>query len=137
MQLYWPKLRPGGIMAGHDFVTAETVSRWTNGTQDWSLCADGTTHPGAVRGAAEEMAAEKGVQMTVTGDGPPSFAFRDRATCAAGADSNRAALLAAAVDAAGVRTASVERWRGLDLTLLGRVYVAKQVLASMLTYHAT
>ncbi|GBG00623.1 hypothetical protein Rsub_13364, partial [Raphidocelis subcapitata] len=75
MQLYWPNLRPGGIMAGHDFVTAETVSRWTNGTQDWSLCADGTTHPGAVRGAAEEMAAEEGVQITVTGDGPPSFAF--------------------------------------------------------------
>lgn len=25
MELYWPKLRRGGIMAGHDFVTAETV----------------------------------------------------------------------------------------------------------------
>ena len=33
--------------------------------------------------------------------------------------------------------ASVQHWDTVDLTLLGRVHVAKQVMASTLTYHAT
>ena len=33
--------------------------------------------------------------------------------------------------------ARIARWSGFRLSLLGRAYVAKQVLASMVTYHAT
>ena len=36
---YWPKLRPGGIMAGHDYVTNDFVKRTG---QDWSKNYDGT-----------------------------------------------------------------------------------------------
>ena len=33
--------------------------------------------------------------------------------------------------------ARIARWSGFPLSTLGRAYVAKQVLASMVTYHAT
>jgi len=61
MTLYWPKLRPGGIMAGHDFERAADV-----GGQDWSKCMDGTVNGGAVRGAVEEFAQKMGLQVSVT-----------------------------------------------------------------------
>jgi len=62
IEAYWPKLRPGGIMAGHDFVTAAIAA--TTG-QDWSICLDGSTHPGAVRGAVEDFADKKGLVISV------------------------------------------------------------------------
>ena len=38
--------------------------------QDWSVCADGSKHEGAVRGAVEEFAAEHGLVVSVMyGDG--------------------------------------------------------------------
>eukprot|EP00667_Euglena_gracilis_P026040 EG_transcript_30997 len=52
---YWPKLRPGGIMAGHDFLYASDVQlRRTN--QNWFICGNGTRHPGAVKGAVLQFA---------------------------------------------------------------------------------
>ncbi len=56
---YWPKLRRGGIMAGHDYVTqndgpAQTGQNWTanyNGTVD----ATGTVVKGAVDAFAEKV----------------------------------------------------------------------------------
>jgi Methyltransferase domain len=62
LELYWPKLRPGGILAGHDFKYAEEV---VNG-QDWSICSDGNHHPGAVRGAVEEFAKLHTLQIVTT-----------------------------------------------------------------------
>eukprot|EP01006_Ploeotia_vitrea_P065912 TRINITY_DN9401_c0_g1_i2.p1 TRINITY_DN9401_c0_g1~~TRINITY_DN9401_c0_g1_i2.p1 ORF type:complete len:314 (+),score=29.95 TRINITY_DN9401_c0_g1_i2:56-997(+) len=69
--LYWPKLRPGGIIAGHDYVDVAEVAepqrqRW--GKQDWSINPDGTkrTDGKAVRSAANEFAASKGRQIMVT-----------------------------------------------------------------------
>ena len=47
--LYWPKLRPGGLMAGHDFVYAGDVVGDAAG--NWPICGDGSVHHGAVRGA--------------------------------------------------------------------------------------
>ena len=35
---YWPKLRPGGLLTEHDYVSNGDVY-----PQDWSLCADGIT----------------------------------------------------------------------------------------------
>ena len=43
MFLYWPKLRPGGLMAGHDFVYASEVVGDVGG--NWSMCGDGSVHP--------------------------------------------------------------------------------------------
>jgi len=66
MVMYWPKLKSGGIMAGHDFLYASEV----NG-QDWSVCHDGSKQPGAVRGAVEDFAKEKGLEISVTTDDAP------------------------------------------------------------------
>lgn len=61
IELYWPKLRKGGLMAGHDYLVAEEVPG-----QDWAICQDGSRHPGAVKGAVDEFAAKNKLQVTVT-----------------------------------------------------------------------
>ena len=50
---YWPKLKTGAIMSGHDYHTADDIPH----NSDWSLCVDGTHHPGAVKGAVNDFAA--------------------------------------------------------------------------------
>lgn len=61
MSAWWPKLKPGGILAGHDYQYAKEVDG-----QDWSVCANGTKHPGAVRGAVEDFAKQHGLAISVT-----------------------------------------------------------------------
>jgi hypothetical protein len=71
--LYWPKIRRGGILAGHDFKFASE----TDAKDDWSLCMNGTRHPGAVKGAVLQFAQETGTQVVVTyGEAWPSWLIR-------------------------------------------------------------
>ena len=72
MELYWPKLRTGGIMAGHDYRSAPEVT-----VQDWSLCANGARVPGAVKAAVLEFSMQRGLQVSVTYEDPwPSWIIR-------------------------------------------------------------
>jgi hypothetical protein len=72
--LYWPKLRPGGLMAGHDFVYAGDVVGDVGG--NWSICGDGSVHHGAVRGAVEEFVKEKGLALQTTKEMHATWMFR-------------------------------------------------------------
>lgn len=65
IEAFWPKLKNGGIMSGHDYHTAEEIRRITRNKQDWSICEDGTKHDGAVRGAVDEFAKENNLQVVV------------------------------------------------------------------------
>jgi hypothetical protein len=58
---YWPILKPGGIMSGHDYNENSEVRG-----QDWGLCADGTRHDMAVKGAVNDFFLKKGLTITVT-----------------------------------------------------------------------
>jgi len=49
---YWPKLKPGGLMAGHDFF--------------WPVSGDGWTADGGVRRAVEEFAETEGLKVHLT-----------------------------------------------------------------------
>eukprot|EP00667_Euglena_gracilis_P021979 EG_transcript_24272 len=69
--LYWPKVRPGGILAGHDFYYANGP---TGG--DWSLCGNGERHPEAVKGAVVEFAQRHGLPVCVTKEPFPSWLIR-------------------------------------------------------------
>lgn len=74
MELYWPKLKEDGLMAGHDYVTAAEVTG-----QDWSVCMDGSKNPGAVRGAVDDFAAKLDLHVAVTYHepfGPSTFLIR-------------------------------------------------------------
>lgn len=62
---WWPKLRRGGIFAGHDYLTADSPAV-VDSKQDWSLCMDGTRNRGAVKGAVDEFAAAHNLTLTVT-----------------------------------------------------------------------
>ena len=75
---YIPKVKSGGIVAGHDYMDAERFANISNHLEDWSLCGNGTVHPGAVKGAVDEAVASLGVELFVLHkDGPfPSWLFR-------------------------------------------------------------
>jgi len=64
IEAYWPKIKPSGIMSGHDYHDAEEVRNHNN--QDWSVCADGSIHEGAVQGAVDEFAENNGLQVLVS-----------------------------------------------------------------------
>jgi predicted O-methyltransferase YrrM len=66
MELYWPKLKKGGIMAGHDYVTAPEAATISEGLENWSICEDGTKHEGAVKGAVTAFAQAHQLQVLVT-----------------------------------------------------------------------
>jgi|UniRef100_A0A8J9SJD4 hypothetical protein len=64
LRAYYPKLRPGGILAGHDFLSAAEIKA-SDPAQDWSLCMDGTVNAGAVKGAVEQFALDEGLTFSV------------------------------------------------------------------------
>ena len=66
LELYYPKLKPNGILAGHDYMNASEVLQHTQQTQDWSLCQSGEVNAGAVRGAVDAFVAQHALQLTVT-----------------------------------------------------------------------
>ena len=52
LELYYPVLKCGGLMAGHDYIDVET-QKSLDSSQDWSVCSDGKRvlkHGGAVKG---------------------------------------------------------------------------------------
>ena len=61
---FWPKLRKGGIMSGHDF---RDSARLCDGSNDWLEQSDGRNPEAkAVRGAVVDFAVLVGRQLTVT-----------------------------------------------------------------------
>lgn len=64
LDAFYPKLRPGGILAGHDYLDAAEM-RKQSPRQDWSICADGSIHTGAVKGAVEDFALQWGLVISV------------------------------------------------------------------------
>jgi hypothetical protein len=58
---YYPKLKPGGYMAGHDYKTAAEV-RIMDRSQDWGICGDGTRNEGSVKGAVDEFMKKLGIK---------------------------------------------------------------------------
>eukprot|EP00993_Chasmostoma_nieuportense_P002747 NODE_3517_length_953_cov_19.216707_g3365_i0.p1 GENE.NODE_3517_length_953_cov_19.216707_g3365_i0~~NODE_3517_length_953_cov_19.216707_g3365_i0.p1 ORF type:complete len:276 (-),score=69.48 NODE_3517_length_953_cov_19.216707_g3365_i0:126-839(-) len=71
IRLYWPKLKTGGIFAGHDYLDAQELKeparqRW--GKQDWAVNPDGTRRSDnkAVRSAVNEFAVKQRRQVVVT-----------------------------------------------------------------------
>jgi predicted O-methyltransferase YrrM len=57
INVYWPKLRRGGIFAGHDFIVASEHDKWQTRAADYALNGDGTRDPWerSVRGAVDEF----------------------------------------------------------------------------------
>eukprot|EP00667_Euglena_gracilis_P017570 EG_transcript_18523 len=70
---YWPKVRPGGIFAGHDFYFA---NHSILGKDDWALCQNGERHLEAVRGAVLEFARGRSLSICVTQEFYPTWLIR-------------------------------------------------------------
>mmetsp|Transcript_34771 Transcript_34771/g.83150 ORF Transcript_34771/g.83150 Transcript_34771/m.83150 type:complete len:279 (-) Transcript_34771:82-918(-) len=66
LQLWWPKLKQGGIFAGHDYVSQDDGP--SSGGQDWTLNYDGTRDETrlVVKGAVDQFAASVCRQVTVS-----------------------------------------------------------------------
>jgi hypothetical protein len=69
IKLYWPKVKPGGLLAGHDFIDVP------GGNQDWTVDERGVRHPEgkAVRGAVEDFAQSMGLEIGSTCEVWPSW----------------------------------------------------------------
>ena len=63
ISLYWPLIRPGGIMAGHDYENGPDVMRKSG--QDWAVCMNGTRVETAVLGAVNDFFEKEGLQVVV------------------------------------------------------------------------
>lgn len=63
---WWPKLRMGGILAGHDYLSAAEAAK---GGQSWRQCMDGSEGSGAVKGAVNEFVFANNLQLLSTYDG--------------------------------------------------------------------
>jgi hypothetical protein len=59
-------------MAGHDFMDNAEIHAFTP-DQDWSICADGSIHPRAVKGAVEDFCAAHGLVISVMYDEDAQF----------------------------------------------------------------
>jgi hypothetical protein len=64
IEAYWPKLKRGGIMSGHDYMENHELKR-LQPQSDWSICYDGSFHPGAVKAAVDEFAFKNNLQVLV------------------------------------------------------------------------
>ena len=77
LAVFWPKIKAGGILAGHDFRDSAVQF---DGSNDWIVLPDGTRHPEgkAVRGAVLDFAAAVGRQVVVMYEDPayPSWMMR-------------------------------------------------------------
>lgn len=71
IKAWWPKLKAGGIMAGHGFL----FSNETAAGVDWTTCADGTKHYGAVKQAVREFAVKNNLRIHATTDDTPCWVF--------------------------------------------------------------
>lgn len=85
LQAYWPKLKPGGVIAGHDYtgqVDPDASQDPASTGQDWTLGSDGTReHEGrAVQGAVEDFfggASEASPDELKRCPAQPVITFRD------------------------------------------------------------
>ena len=66
LQAYWPKIRSGGLLAGHDYYSSLDLRARGERKHDWSLCSNGTIHLGAVKQAVNDFAAQYNVKVTLT-----------------------------------------------------------------------
>lgn len=49
---FWPKIKCGGLVSGHDYLYNKQVQAMTP-EQDWSICGNGEKQEGAVKGAVD------------------------------------------------------------------------------------
>ncbi len=64
LEAWWPKLRKGGVFAGHDYIEASDPVLPDD--EHWEVCGDGSKNPGAVKGAVDEFAASVGATPLIT-----------------------------------------------------------------------
>ena len=72
---WWPKLKPNGIFAGHDYVSQNEGPQQSG--QDWTINFDGTidTTGTVVKGAVNKFAAEQNVTVHVSQEAWPTWAI--------------------------------------------------------------
>eukprot|EP00554_Chaetoceros_debilis_P000615 CAMPEP_0194083702 /NCGR_PEP_ID=MMETSP0149-20130528/9714_1 /TAXON_ID=122233 /ORGANISM="Chaetoceros debilis, Strain MM31A-1" /LENGTH=301 /DNA_ID=CAMNT_0038766153 /DNA_START=114 /DNA_END=1022 /DNA_ORIENTATION=- len=74
IEAYYPKLRPGGILGGHDYIDAQYAIDRLGEVEDWSKCEDGSVHPEAVKGSVDDFRKQQGgLPVYVSNEDFPSW----------------------------------------------------------------
>lgn len=67
LNIWWNKLKPGGIFAGHDYLEQRhLVGLSSHMDQRWDICNNGSTRVRAVRGAVDDFLDDHGLRALVT-----------------------------------------------------------------------
>lgn len=70
---YYPKLRPGGILGGHDYTDSQYAIDKLGEKEDWSKCEDGSSHPEGVKGAVDNFVKENHLSLVTSKEDFPSW----------------------------------------------------------------
>eukprot|EP00563_Minutocellus_polymorphus_P000108 CAMPEP_0181039512 /NCGR_PEP_ID=MMETSP1070-20121207/10520_1 /TAXON_ID=265543 /ORGANISM="Minutocellus polymorphus, Strain NH13" /LENGTH=244 /DNA_ID=CAMNT_0023117391 /DNA_START=270 /DNA_END=1004 /DNA_ORIENTATION=- len=70
---YYPKLRPGGILGGHDYTDSQYALDKLGEKEDWSKCEDGSSHPEGVKGAVNNFVKENDFSLVTSKEDFPSW----------------------------------------------------------------
>ena len=82
IELYWPKLREGGILAGHDYMMGRALHEFVDTTDSYEICPNGDWKFRSVKGAVDDFAAKHGLQVAITyGDITPWLSWIIRKPC--------------------------------------------------------
>ena len=72
---FWPKVKTGGVMAGHDYLNYQDTQKFFKDQpeENWSICYDGSINYGAVKGAVNEFAQDNNLDVYVSSEFFPSW----------------------------------------------------------------
>jgi tetratricopeptide (TPR) repeat protein len=83
LRLYWSKLRPGGIFAGHDYLErTQMIGLGQHSGQRWDICQNSSVRVRAVKGAVDDFLDDAGLRGAATyTDGSPWLSWLVRKPC--------------------------------------------------------
>jgi len=81
--LYWSKLKPGGIFAGHDYLERrQMIGLGVHSGQRWDICQNRSIRTRAVKGAVDDFIDDLGLRGAATyTDGSPWLSWLVRKPC--------------------------------------------------------
>ena len=81
IRLYWDKLKPGGLLTGHDYLQQNMLTASHEG-QRWDICMNNSIRVRSVKGAVDDFIDTHGLRGIATyGDGAPWLSWLVRKPC--------------------------------------------------------
>ena len=81
IRLYWDKLKPGGLLTGHDYLQQSMLTSSHSG-QRWDICSNSSMRVRSVKGAVDDFIDSHGLRGVASyADGAPWLSWLVRKPC--------------------------------------------------------